>query len=115
MIYLLGCGEVGAVGAGGAVFGSRAAGDVVGVRQGPPLHLCQHTLPVQQRLEEACVAVELHQVEDLKGREKRKDTISGQQKIQIWNEKTNRKGKIRKKSLRATEFQKLRTKIKDYE
>ncbi len=67
LFYLLGCGEVRAVRAGGAVFGSRAAGDVVGVRQRPPLHLCQHTLPVQQRLQESCVAVELHQVEDLKG------------------------------------------------
>lgn len=65
--YLLGCGEVGAVGAGGAVFGGGAAGDVIRVRQGPALHLRQHALLVQQRLEEPRVAVELHKVEDLKG------------------------------------------------
>lgn len=65
-VYLLGCGEVGAVRASGAVFRGGTAGDMVGVRQGPPLHLCQHTLLVEQGLEEPCVAVELHQVEDLK-------------------------------------------------
>lgn len=58
--YLLGCGEVGAVGARGAVFGGGATGNVVGVRQGPPLHLSQHTLLVQQGFKEPCVAVELH-------------------------------------------------------
>lgn len=67
LCYLLGCGQVGAVGAGGAMFGGGAVGDVVRVRQGPPLHLRQHALLVQQRLEEPCVAVKLHQVEDLKG------------------------------------------------
>lgn len=60
------------------MFGCGAAGDVVRVRQGPPLHLGQHTLLVQQRLEEPRVAVELHQVEDLKGRKGRKGVISGQ-------------------------------------
>jgi len=65
--YLLGRGQVGAVGAGGAVLGGGAAGDVVGVGQRPPLHLGQHALLVQQRLEEPRVAVELHQVEDLEG------------------------------------------------
>lgn len=60
MCYLLGCGEVGAVRASGAVFGGGTAGDVVRVRQGPALHFCQHTLLVQQRLEEARVAVKLH-------------------------------------------------------
>lgn len=40
LCYLLRCGEVRAVRAGGAVFGGGAAGYVVGVRQGPPLHLC---------------------------------------------------------------------------
>ena len=70
--YLLRCGEVGAVGARGTVFGSGAAGDVIRIRQRPALHLCQHTLLVQQRLEEPCVAVELHEVEDLNGRIERK-------------------------------------------
>ena len=45
--------------------GSRTAGDLVGVRQGAALHLRQHALLVQGRLEEARVAVELHQVKDL--------------------------------------------------
>ena len=76
LCYLLGCGQVGAVGAGGAVFGGGAAGDVVRVRQGPPLHLRQHALLVQQRLEEPRVAVELHQVEDLKGWKGRKGVIN---------------------------------------
>lgn len=48
------------------MFGGGAAGYVVRVRQGPPLHLRQHALLVQQRLKETRVAVELHQVEDLK-------------------------------------------------
>lgn len=65
--YLLGGGEVGAVGASGAVLGGGTAGDVVRVRQRPALHFRQHTLLVQQRLEKACVAVELHEVEDLNG------------------------------------------------
>lgn len=73
LFYLLGGGEVGAVGASGAVFGGRTAGDVVRVGQGPALHFCQHTLLVQQRLEEACVAVKLHEVEDLKGTNRKKN------------------------------------------
>ena len=75
LCYLFGCGEVGAVGARGAVFGGGAAGNVVGVRQGPALHLGQHTLLEQQGLEEACVAVELHQVIDLKGGKRREREI----------------------------------------
>ena len=60
------------------MFRGGTAGDVVGVRQGPPLHLCQHTLLVEQGLEEPRVAVELHQVEDLKkGGKGRKVVISG--------------------------------------
>ena len=82
LCYLLGRGEVGAVGACGAVFGGGAAGDVVRVRQRPALHLRQHTLLVEQRLEEPCVAVKLHQVEDL---QKRKEIINQ------WNE-VNSKG-----------------------
>lgn len=65
-VYLLGGGEVRAVRARGAVFGGGAGGNLVGVRQGPSLHLSQHALLVQQRLEEAGVAVELHQVVDLR-------------------------------------------------
>lgn len=60
LLYLLGCGEVGAVGARGAVFGGGTTGNVVGVGQGPPLHLSQHALLVQQGFKEASVAVELH-------------------------------------------------------
>lgn len=63
--HLLGCGKVGAVGARGAVFGGGARGDLVGVRQGPPLHFSQHALLVQQGFQEPSVAVELHQVIDL--------------------------------------------------
>lgn len=65
-VHLLGGGDVGAVGARGAVFGGGAGGNLVGVRQGPSLHLSQHALLVQQRLEEAGVAVKLHQVVDLR-------------------------------------------------
>lgn len=65
--YLLGCREVGAVRASGAVFGGGAAWDVVRIRQWSALNLCQHTLLVQQRLEKPCVTVKLHQVENLKG------------------------------------------------
>lgn len=75
LCYLLGCGEVGAVRAGGAMFGGGAAGDVVRVRQRSTLHLSQHALLVQQRLEEACVAVKLHQVEDLRKRKERMNTF----------------------------------------
>lgn len=81
LCYLLGSGEIGAVGASGAVFGVGAAGDVVRVRQWPTLHFCQHALLVQKRLEEPSVAVELHQVEDLKGANM-KGLISGQRKMQ---------------------------------
>lgn len=69
--YLLGRGEVGAVRTGGAVLGGGAAGDVVRVRQRPALHLCQHTLLVQTRLEEPRVAVKLHQVKNLNEGKKR--------------------------------------------
>lgn len=68
--YLLGRGEVGAVRSRGAVLGGGAAGNVVGVWQGPALHLGQHALLVQERLEETCVAVKLHQVIDLRKTEK---------------------------------------------
>lgn len=73
LCHLLGCGEVGAVRACGAVFGGGATGNVVRVRQRPPLHLSKHTLLVQQGLKEPCVAVELHQVIDLKGWKGRKE------------------------------------------
>lgn len=87
LCYLFGCGEVGAVGARGAVFGGGAAGNVVGVRQGPALHLSQHTLLEQQGLEEACVAVEFHQVIDLKGGKRRERN----------NDMLTTKGKTRKR------------------
>lgn len=74
--YLLGCGEVRAVRSGGAVFGGGATGNVEGVRQGPALHLSQHARLVEERLEEARVAVELHQVIDL--REKDSINVTGQ-------------------------------------
>lgn len=73
-LYLLGGGEVGAVRARGAVFGGGAGRNLVGIRQRPTLHLSQHALLVQQRLEEAGVAVKLHQVVDLRGRETRRLT-----------------------------------------
>lgn len=48
------------------MLGGGAAWDVIRIRQRPPLHLCEHALLVQQRLQETRVAVKLHQVEDLK-------------------------------------------------
>lgn len=48
------------------MFGGRwAAGDLVGVRQWSTIHLSPQALLVEPRLEEARVAVKLHQVEDL--------------------------------------------------
>lgn len=48
------------------MFGWRGtAGDLVGIRQGEATHLGTHALFVKGRLEEAGVAVKLHQVEDL--------------------------------------------------
>lgn len=47
------------------MFGGGATGNVVGVWQGPALHLSQHALLVQERFEKARVAVKLHQVIDL--------------------------------------------------
>lgn len=62
-VYLFGRGEGGAV---GAVFGGGGtAGHLVGVGQGSSLHFSQHALLVERGLEEACIAVELHQIEDL--------------------------------------------------
>lgn len=72
VLDLLGRGEVGAVGAGGAVLGGGAAGDVIRIGERPALHLRHHALLVQQGLQEAGVAVELHQVENLKRRQARK-------------------------------------------
>lgn len=89
-VYLLGGGEVGAVGARGAVFGGGAGGDLVGVRQGPPLHLGQHALLVQQRLEEAGVAVELHQVVDLRVRDTRTEVVRRNRKRRIRTDSKNR-------------------------
>ena len=65
--HLFGRGEGGAVGAGAVLGRGGAAGDLVGVWQRAALHLRQHTLLVQSGLEEAGVAVELHQVKDLQG------------------------------------------------
>lgn len=48
------------------MFGGRwAAGDLVGIRQGSTIYLSPQALLVEPRLEEARVAVEFHQVEDL--------------------------------------------------
>lgn len=80
MLYLLRGGEVGAVGACGAVFGGGAGGNLVGVRQRPSLHLSQHALLVQQRLEEAGVAVELHQVVDLRVTKSQRQRLTERQK-----------------------------------
>lgn len=67
--HLFGSGEGGAVGA-GAVFGGRgAARDLEGLRQRLTLHLSTQTLLVERGLEEPRVAVELHQVEDLRRRD----------------------------------------------
>lgn len=73
VLDLLGRREVGAVRAGGAVLGGGAARDVIWIGERPALHLRQHALLVQQRLQEAGVAVELHQVENLKRAQARKD------------------------------------------
>lgn len=87
VVYLLGGGDVGAVGARGAVFGGGAGWNLVGVRQGPSLHLSQHALLVQQRLEEAGVAVKLHQVVDLRGPETRTE-------VDGWNVKRRQTGVV---------------------
>lgn len=63
--HLFGSGEGGAVGAGTVLRGRRTAGDLVGVRQRPSVHLGAHALLVKGGLEEARITVELHQVEDL--------------------------------------------------
>lgn len=48
------------------MFGGRwAAGDLVGVRQRSTINLSPQALLIEPRLEEARVAVELHQVKDL--------------------------------------------------
>lgn len=46
--------------------GCRTAGDLVGVRQGLTIHLSAQTLLVEGGLQEPRVAVELHQVKDLR-------------------------------------------------
>lgn len=60
-------GHVGVVRA-DAVLGGRAAGHLLGVGEGAALHLRQDALLVQRGLQEARVAVELHQVENLRGK-----------------------------------------------
>ena len=45
--------------------GGGAAGHLVGVGEGSSLHLGHHALLIERGFEEARVAVELHQVEDL--------------------------------------------------
>lgn len=70
-------GECGVVRAGAVFGGRRAAGDLVGVRQRPAVHLGPQALLVEPRLQEARVAVELHQVEDLmqeRARERERQT-----------------------------------------
>lgn len=47
------------------MLGGGAAGDLLSIWQRAALHLCQDALLVQRGFQEPCVAVKLHQVEDL--------------------------------------------------
>lgn len=62
--HLFRCGYIGVVRA-DAVLGSWAAGDLLGVREGTPLHLCQDAFLVQLGFQKSSIAVKLHQVENL--------------------------------------------------
>lgn len=105
--HLLGCGKVGAVRASGAVFGGGATGNVVRVRQRPPLHLSKHTLLVQQGLKEPCVAVKLHQVIDLKGvnRKERNYSVGDKKKNAGRKKEAHKKGSRKKKTRKGGKWQ----------
>lgn len=62
--HLFWCGHIGVVRA-DAVLGSWAAGDLLRVREGTSLHLCQDAFLVQLGFQKASVAIKLHQVENL--------------------------------------------------
>lgn len=67
------------------MFGRGTAGDVVRVWKRTALHLSQHTLLIQEGLQEACITVKLHQVKDLQ-MGKQKDKKNGKSRSTLYGD-----------------------------